>query len=338
MNQIDRMLGGRTRLSRLSESEGPTTADCSPAKKLEKQYKQWLLSGNIFKPVGEVKLVDSLPAAAYQVQQSFDGVQFEHVVPKTDHLLIFEKSSMHQVVEEIDKFWARKDAYDALGLMHNRGILLYGPPGTGKSICLQQVSEMMVKRGDLVFFTKSPSAIAEALKILRQVEETRRVVVAFEEADELARYDESTLLRLMDGDMKLDQILFLATTNYIDRLPPRMLRPGRFDKKVYVSPPTLEQREYYLTAKAGKVASAEQIKEMARKTDGLSFGHLRELVAGVFAIGDPLPEVLARLRALPIRESGHFDYDYANDKDGKVKPLRESRSTKVKPAVDRLLG
>lgn len=337
MNQIDRMLGG-TSPRRLLPESGPTTASCSPAKPLEKQFKQWLLSGNTFKPIGEVQLVDSLPPAAYQVQQSFDGVYLEHVIPKTDDLLIFEKSSMHQVVEEIDKFWARKEAYDALGLMHNRGILLYGPPGTGKSICLQQVVEMMVKRGDLVFFTKSPSAIAEALKMLRQIEEARRVVVAFEEADELARYDESTLLRLMDGDMKLDQILFLATTNYIDRLPPRMLRPGRFDKKVHVPPPTLEQREYYLSAKAGKVATPEVIKEMARKTDGLSFGHLRELIAGVFAIGDPMPEVLARLRALPIRESGHFDFDYAKDKASTAKPLVESGRSAKKEAVDRLLG
>lgn len=348
MTPLDRILGlstpARSPASpavKVTEShdDGPVRTGSS---KLERHYMQWLKSSNSFKPVGDVVLQATLPPAAYQVQSSMEGIYFERVEPKTDNLMIFEKSSMQKVVEEIDRFWNQKAAYDALGLMHNRGILLYGPPGTGKSICLQQVSELMVTRGDVVFFTKSASTIAEGLKALRQIEPDRRAVVAFEEADELARYDESSLLRLMDGDMKLDKVLFLGTTNYIDRMSPRMLRPGRFDKKVYVAPPTMEQRVQYLTVKAGKVATPAQIEDMARKTDGLSFGHLRELVAGVFAIGDPMPEVLARLREQPIRESGHFTYDYAKHKQ----QMLESRASVVEGRgqrgrngpVDRLLG
>jgi len=176
---------------------------------------------------------------------------------------------------------------------------MYGPPGTGKSIGLQQVVEMMAERGDVVFFVKSPEAIIEGMKAFRQIEPDRKVVVSFEEADEMCRYNERAMLRLMDGDAKINGVLFLATTNYIERLPERMLRPGRFDKKLYVGMPKYEHRLQYLTHKLKDLAETGEIADMAKRTDGLGFGHLRELIAGVYAIGDPLDEVLSRLKSNP---------------------------------------
>jgi hypothetical protein len=272
-----------------------------PDDELKRDYIQYVKSGNSFSPVGEVTLVDSLGPCAYQVNLTMSGPKFERIKPKTDELMVFENSSMQKVVQEIDRFWDRKVNYQNLGLMHSRGILMYGPPGTGKSACLQQVVEMMVKRGDVVFFAKSSEAVVEGLKAFRQVEPERRVVVCFEEADELVRYNERALLQLMDGDAKTDNVLFLATTNYIDRLPPRMLRPGRFDKKIYIAPPNYEARLKYLRHKLNKLAEDTKIVDLARKSDGFGFGHMRELIAGVFAMGEPMEEVLTRLRA-PIQE------------------------------------
>lgn len=269
---------------------------------LEKTYKQYVLNGKSYSPVGDVTLSDSLKAYAYEINLTPTGPQFVRVKPLTDDLMIFENSAMRKVVEEIDKFWQRKEHYNKLGLMHNRGILMFGPPGTGKSCALQQVVEMMVKRGDVVFFAKSPSAILEGLRAFRDVEPDRRVVVCFEEADELAQYDERKLLQLMDGDCKIDNTLFLATTNYIERLSPRMLRPGRFDKKVYIGTPSLEARRHYLTKKLNAITDSKMIEHLAKQSEGMGFGHLRELIAGIFAIGDPVEEVLDRLREKPIVE------------------------------------
>lgn len=269
---------------------------------LKRDFIQYVKSGNSFSPVGEVTLVDSLGPCAYQVNLTMTGPKFERIKPKTDELMVFENSSMDRVVKEIDKFWDRKKHYQDLGLMHSRGILMYGPPGTGKSACLQQVVEMMIKRGDVVFFAKSSEAVVEGLKAFRQVEPERRVVICFEEADELAHYNERALLQLMDGDAKTDNVLFLATTNYIDRLPPRMLRPGRFDKKIFIAPPSYEARLKYLRHKLAKLTEDSKIVDLARKSDGFGFGHMRELIAGIFAMGEPMEEVLTRLRA-PIQES-----------------------------------
>jgi hypothetical protein len=268
----------------------------SPGEPLEQSLTQFIKDGNSYRPVGPITLVDKLNPCPYDVQMTMAGVVFERVKPSMDEVLVFENSALNKVVQEIDRFWDRKANYDQLGLLHNRGILLYGPPGTGKSIALQQVVEMMAKRGDLVLFVKSPEAIIEGMKALRQIEPNRKVVISFEEADEMCRYNERAMLRLMDGDAKVNGVLYLATTNYIDRLPPRMLRPGRFDKKVYVGPPTLENRRVYLEHKLKAIEKPEQIAKLAEQTDGLGFGHLRELIAGVYAIGDSVKDVLERLR------------------------------------------
>lgn len=175
---------------------------------LEKSYIQFIKDGNVFSPAGKVVLVPTLEACPYKIKLTMAGPVFERVKPNTDEVMVFENSSLNSVVKEIDRFWSRKEAYDRLGLMHNRGILMYGPPGTGKSICLQQVVEMMAKRGDVVFFVDSPEAIIEGMKAFRQVEPNRKVVISFEEADEMCRYNERAMLRLMDGDAKVDGVLF----------------------------------------------------------------------------------------------------------------------------------
>jgi hypothetical protein len=264
---------------------------------LAQTYKQYVLKGNSYEPVGDATLMDSLKSCAYEIKMTMTGPIFTRVKPQTDSLMVFENSAMSKVVEEIDRFWNRKDKYNALGLMHSRGIIMHGPPGTGKSACLQQVVEMMVNRGNVVFFANDATAIREGLRAFRQVEPDRRVVICFEEADELLSYGgERTMAQLMDGDTKVDNVLYLATTNHLDRLSARMLRPGRFDKKVYVAPPNLESRRRFLEKKLRDITDSDMISTLARRSDGMSFGHLRELIAGVFAIGDPVEEVLTRLR------------------------------------------
>ncbi len=288
-----------------TSNDGPDRLSDNTTRSIDlRAYYRYTVEGPKFRPVGDVRLSENLPAGAYQIRQDIAGMYLEAVKPVTDALMTFSDSACQGVVEEIDKFWSREANFKDLGLMHNRGIIMHGPPGTGKSAALQQVVERMTKRGEIVLFAQDAGVIPLAVQAVRQIEEKRKIVVSFEEADELASYNERTLLRLLDGDMKIGGVCYLATTNYLERLSPRMLRPGRFDKLIYIAPPTLEHRLAYLTAKLkGKVTDAE-LAEMAKKTDGFGFGHLRELLAGVFAMGEPLDDVLLRLRdRRSVRES-----------------------------------
>src|SRR4029077_10853262 len=75
-----------------------------------------------------------------------------------------------------------------------------------------------------------------------------------------------------------------------------LLRPGRFDKKVFVGAPPLAGRKAYLSKKLEGMEKLEEIERLAKETDGLSFGDLRELVTAVYALKEPVADVLARLK------------------------------------------
>ncbi len=290
---------------------------------LANRYAQYIQDGNVFAPVGDVDLGDALPKHAYRVSLDpwTDALTFEAFAPKTDELLRFKSSVSEDVLKEIDRFWALKPGYDKLGLLHTRGVLLYGPPGTGKTSVLHQTAQMIVGRGDVVFYARGIGAIAAGLAAFREVEPDRKVVVVLEDADEYLDYQERDFLNLLDGDKSVDGVLYLATTNYVAAFPPRLLRPGRFDQKVFVGPPAYDARLAYLTAKVVDTSSgtAEEVQRLAAETDGLSFGDLRELVVAVYALKQSPEDALARLRG---------------DSDGRVKAWRQKSADLKKKDLD----
>ena len=267
-----------------------------PMEPLKKTYTQFIRQGDVFAPSGPGVFTDKLNRHAYRIERSMSGVQFRRVKPKTDELYHFKNSVMEGVINEIDRFWDLQEDYAKLGIMHNRGILLEGPPGTGKSSVIQQIVEMMVGRGDVVFFSDRIGLLKEALTAFREIEDKRNVVVVLEDADEHIGYEQNSFLQLLDGDQAVEGVLYLATTNHLSRFPERLKRPGRFDKIIHVGPPPYEGRLVYLKNKIGNVEKIKEIERISKETDGMSFGHLRELVLAVYALKEPVADVIARLK------------------------------------------
>lgn len=265
---------------------------------LMRMYTNWLKDGNSFSPIGDVSVESDLQRSAYRIKLTMQGLFFERMKPKTAELYKFKSGPMEQVLSEIDKFWGLKDDYKKLGLLYSRGILMYGPPGSGKTSIINQVSEMIVKKGDVVFYSNDVRALAAGLKAFRSVEPDRRVVVVMEDADEHIRHDEQQFLHLLDGQDSTDSILYLATTNYVNNFPPRLLRSGRFDKKIEVPQPPYEGRLAYFKnkLKPHEMASEKEIESLASETEGMSFGDLLEIVTAHYALKEPLDDVLTRLR------------------------------------------
>lgn len=314
---IDSLLEGTSKPTArvLKESSGavPYAAEGKSPSRVKRDYIQYIQQENSFKPVGQITIVPALEACAYNVSTDMQGTPvFTKTESKTDELYLFESSVMHKVITEIDHFWTLKANFNKLGYMHNRGILMYGPPGTGKSSVIQQVAESMTKRGDVLLFAKGVSSIGAALEGLRQVEPERKTVVVMEDLDEYVGYQERDLLQLLDGQNQVDNVLYLGTTNYLERFPARLLRPGRFDKKIMIPYPPVEGRLVYLSKKLKGVVEDDRIKEFAEKTQGYSFGHLREFIISTFAFGEDADETIERLREvdstkLPVRESADLD-------------------------------
>jgi len=257
------------------------------------KYVQWARDEIGFTPVGKIVLIPKLSPGTYRIE-TFPSFKVIPVQSKTDELMVFRESSMNKVMTEINTFWRLKPNFDKLGFLHNRGVLLFGPPGSGKSSLLQQVSEQQTKRGEITLFSHGLGGLQLGLESIRTIEPNRRLVVILEDIDGY-NYNERELLQLLDGENNIDNVLYIATTNYKDKLSERLMRPGRFDKHVYIGYPDVESRFIYLTKKLKDVESTEKIREIAEKTRNFSFGHLRELVISSYAFKEDIDGTIKRL-------------------------------------------
>jgi SpoVK/Ycf46/Vps4 family AAA+-type ATPase len=219
----------------------------------------------------------------------------------TDKLLRLPDSRSDDVVAEIQKFWTLKDKFNRYGFSHKRGILLWGPPGSGKTCTISIVMNEMVDAGGIVVLGNdvAPSALAYMLGRLREVEPNRPCVVVLEDIDTIIQvFGESQVLSLLDGESQIANVVYLATTNYPERLDGRIVnRPSRFDRIVKIDTPNKAARLMYLESRDLEI-DKEELNRWAEETDGFSIAHLRELIVGVLVLGSTFDVELRRLRTM----------------------------------------
>ena len=166
-------------------------------------------------------------------------------VPKKDRSSIFDNRVLNLVDSHLDKFISNEELYHKIGDVFKTGILLYGKPGTGKSCMAKYIAGRM---NAAVYIWKSDRGPGGATPLpnLNRCVSNEFIVVLMEEIDKFIAGDVwdhqtnsrkfdvddsriSVLLQSMDGITSSDNVIFVATTNHIDRLPPALLRKGRFD-------------------------------------------------------------------------------------------------------------
>ncbi len=204
------------------------------------------------------------------------------------------KQEMREAVE-----WPLKypHAFRRLGIRPPRGILLYGPPGCGKTLLAKAAAtesgaNFIAVRGPEIlskWVGESEKAIRE---IFRKARQYAPVIVFFDEIDAIAptrglgadthvtERIVSQLLTEIDGIEKLDNVIVIAATNRPDILDPALLRPGRFDKLIYVPPPDKDSRLDILRihTKDMPLSTDVDLEELAAKTEGFSGADLEALV------------------------------------------------------------
>ncbi|HIJ00922.1 MAG TPA: CDC48 family AAA ATPase, partial [Candidatus Methanomethylophilaceae archaeon] len=178
-----------------------------------------------------------------------------------------------------------------------RGILLYGPPGTGKTMLAKAVASesesnfISVKGPEFLskWVGESEKAVRETFRKARQA---APCVIFMDEIDSItgtrggsedSKVTErviSQLLTEMDGLEALHDVVVIAATNRPDIIDPALLRPGRFDKMIYIGLPDLEARKAILRihTKNKPLADDVDLDEIARKTDGYSGADLAAVV------------------------------------------------------------
>jgi len=268
---------------------------------------RWSQVEGVFLPAGETSAV--LPPGIYDLAVANGQTVFIPVQSRTDDLIRFPSSATDAVVAEIEAFWQREDRFREHGLPYKRGILLYGPPGSGKSCTLQLIERDVIARGGVCLIFQSPSVFLNCYRVFRMVEPDTPVVVVMEDLDAiLERQNESSVLNLLDGAEQVDRVVFLATTNYPEKLSARITnRPSRFDRRYKIPHPADAARELYLESLLH--GEDVDVAKWVRDTRGMSLAHLKELFVGTVLIGTPYNEVLGALREMSENKPGSWDDD-----------------------------
>jgi len=260
---------------------------------------QYAELGNGLTPTSNT--INTLPPDSYNIKMTMEGsIVFIPQKIVTDSLLRLPDSKSDEVVAEVQRFWTLKSTFKKYGFAHKRGFLLWGPPGSGKSSTIAIITSDMVKRGGIVVIAENPGVLAMGLGQLRSVEPERPVVVIMEDIDTIIRnYGESTVLSVLDGEAQIDNVVYIATTNYPENLDGRVTnRPSRFDKIVKIDTPNAAAREMYLKTKIDNLV-IDGIN-LVKETEGLSIAHLRELIVSVKCLETPVTEVLKRLQRMKV--------------------------------------
>lgn len=265
---------------------------------------QWMLLPN-GKFAGNVPTVTSLEPGAYRPQwDDRFGVVVERRHIKTDNIVEFPDAASDAVLHSIQLFWERKDVFLKNGHLFKRGIMLWGPPGSGKTITINLVMRDLIKRGGIVVLVQNPELATATLELIRKLEPDRPVICVLEDIDEIIReYREHTLLALLDGENQVGNVVHLATTNYPELLPSRLVnRPSRFDEVIKIGMPSDEARKIYILSRLSEAQLFElalpELSHWIKDTKDMSIAHLRELIVAVTCLGRDYKETIARLQAM----------------------------------------
>src|SRR2546429_602587 len=229
------------------------------------------------------------PSAMREVLVEIPDVTWEQVGGLQD-----VKEELREAVE-----WPLKypDLFAQLNATPPKGLLLYGPPGTGKTLLPKPVAHesesnfISVKGPELLnkFVGESEKAVRE---VFRKARQASPCIIFFDEIDSVAPTRGSSggdshvtervisqFLTEMDGLEELRNVIIIAATNRPDIIDSALLRPGRFDRLLFVPPPDLEARKQIFKIHTRKTPLAEDVNldELARKTDGYTGADIASL-------------------------------------------------------------
>lgn len=209
-------------------------------------------------------------------------------------------------LEEVVDFLKSPRKFVELGARIPKGVILVGPPGTGKTLLAKAVAG----EAGVPFFSISGSDFVEMFvgvgasrvrDLFEQAKKNAPCIIFIDEIDAVGRrrgaglgggHDEreqtlNQLLVEMDGFSNNEGVIVVAATNRADILDPAILRPGRFDRKVYVGRPDVRGREEILKvhAKGKPLSDNVNLKELAQTTAGFTGADLENLLneAAIYA-------------------------------------------------------
>lgn len=259
----------------------------------------------LFLLAGKQKFRSKVKAKTEKEDISLDSDFLTRSVPP--NISFKDIAGLEEVKEELWEvidFLKEPYKYEKMGAKLPRGVLFYGPPGTGKTM----LAKAMAKEGNASFHFASGSEFVEkyvgvgAKRVRILFEKAKREapsIVFIDEIDAIGakrtidsnNEKDQTLNQLlveMDGFNTHESVIVIAATNRSDLLDEALVRPGRFDRQIYIGNPDLKVREEILSVHFKNKPLDTEIKmnSIAKRTPGMSGAHLANIAneAAILAV------------------------------------------------------
>jgi len=270
---------------------------------LAQQIQNWALN---WEPVIAILFFTAIIVVMWRMLKVMPRVKPQQIKPSSKQRVGFADiagvDDAKAELQEIVEFLREPKAFKALGASVPKGILLHGPPGTGKTLLAKAVAH----ESGAQFFAQSAASFVEmfaglgAARIRRLFAIARKhepAIIFIDELDavgghrgmDISGEKDQTLNQLlveMDGFASSGRVVVIAASNLLEKLDPALLRPGRFDRQVFVAPPDVKGRLGVLQVHTRtKPMGDVDLGLVAQQTSGLTGADLANICneAAIFA-------------------------------------------------------
>jgi len=278
-------------------------AAAAPKISFAQEIQNWALN---WEPVIAILFFSALIFLMWRTLKVMPRIKPQQIKPATRQAVTFADiagvDEAKAELQEIVEFLREPKAFHALGAKVPKGILLHGPPGTGKTLLAKAVAN----ESGAQFFAQSAASFVEmfaglgAARIRRLFAVARKhepAIIFIDELDavggrrgsDISGEKDQTLNQLlveMDGFSTSGRVVVIAASNLLEKLDPALLRPGRFDRQVFVVPPDVKGRLGVLQVHTrDKPLEDVDLGLVAQQTSGLTGADLANICneAAIFA-------------------------------------------------------
>lgn len=287
----------------------------------EKVYKGFLkYQDSIVAIKEEVAVQKSLDSGAYTCKYDprMDQLSFVPMHLKHDQIVCIPNTAQNAIAREIDYFLSPEcqNRFAEVGLLPKNNILLYGKPGTGKTVLVNRIAHKVMSLGGIVVFNPEPRALTHISNALIDSSPDKFCLLILEEIDSYIKHNEHDLLHFLDGETQSDRAIFIATTNFIEQIPNRLLRPGRFSVVREIGMPDFDARLFYLKTKFSHLNNCLDLSTtIANNTDGFTIDQLKEVVRLFYCMKVPISDAIDRVKDSADNKTVKKSYSYDNSED-----------------------
>jgi len=278
-------------------------AVAAPQTSITQEIQNWAVN---WEPVIAILFFTALIFMMWRMLKVMPRIKPQRIKPASDQSVTFADiagvDDAKGELKEIVEFLSEPKPFHELGAKVPKGILLHGPPGTGKTLLAKAVAN----ESGAQFFAQSAASFVEmfaglgAARIRRLFAIARKhepAIIFIDELDavggrrgmDISGEKDQTLNQLlveMDGFSSSGRVVVIAASNLLDKLDPALLRPGRFDRQVFVAPPDITGRVGVLEVHTrDKPMRDVDLAIVAQQTSGLTGADLANICneAAIFA-------------------------------------------------------